>query len=151
MTVGCAAGSQTTCERFFLLPGRHPDSGKTREQKSGRQTLAENPFSHAEEPMIHWIDFTHRVVLLTRFSATDRFSAMPAPATATPGRLQTQKNGEATAAPNGTRPSAPTIEEPAAVAAGTVCSSSMWAGEYSTPGSGVLSQPQRHRDRRRGS
>ena len=44
MTVGCAAGSQTTCERFFLLPGRHPDSGKTREQKSGRQTLAENPF-----------------------------------------------------------------------------------------------------------
>ena len=30
MTVGCAAGSQTTCERFFLLPGRHPspDSGR---------------------------------------------------------------------------------------------------------------------------
>ncbi len=47
VTVGCAAGSQTTCERFFLLPGRHPDSGKTREQKSGRQTLAENPFSNA--------------------------------------------------------------------------------------------------------
>ena len=44
MTVGCAAGSQTTCERFFLLPGRHPHSGKTREQKSARQTLAENPF-----------------------------------------------------------------------------------------------------------
>ena len=69
---------------------------------------------------------------------------MPAPATATPGRLQTQENGEATAAPNGTGPSAPTIEEPAAVAAGTVCSSSMWAGEYSTPGSGVLSLPRRH-------
>jgi hypothetical protein len=47
VTVGCAAGSQTTCERFFLLPGRHPHSGKTREQKSGRQTLAENPFPHA--------------------------------------------------------------------------------------------------------
>ena len=48
VTVGCAAGSQTTCERFFLLPGRHPHSGKTREQKSGRQTLAENPFSNAD-------------------------------------------------------------------------------------------------------
>ena len=134
-----------------LLPSPRPAS-PLREDPHESRNLAGKPSLKIRFPMpIDWIDFTHRVVLLTRCSATDRFSAMPAPATATPGRLQTQENGEATAAPNGTGPSAPTIEEPAAVASGTVCCSSMRAGEYSTPGSGVLSLPQRHRDRRRGS
>ena len=66
VTVGCAAGSQTTCERFFLLPGQHPDSGKTREQNSGRQSVAENPGSLVEDRMA----CTDHVVLLRRFSAT---------------------------------------------------------------------------------
>ena len=56
----------TIVERFFILSGRHCPPGNTREKKSGRQSVAENPFAHAEDRMACNDHFT----LLNRVSAT---------------------------------------------------------------------------------
>ena len=45
------------------------------------------------------------------FQRRSLLSAMPAPATASLGRLQAQGNGEATAGPNGLRPNVRTVQE----------------------------------------
>ena len=56
----------TIVERLFILSGRHPPPGNTREKKSGRQSVAENPLAHAEDRIACNDHFT----LLKRFSAT---------------------------------------------------------------------------------
>ena len=56
----------TIWERLFILSGRHCPPGNTREKKSGRQSVAENPLAHAEDRIACNDHFT----LLKRFSAT---------------------------------------------------------------------------------
>ena len=56
----------TISERLFILSGRHSPPGNTRDKKSGRQSVAENPFAHAEDRMACNDHFT----LLNRVSAT---------------------------------------------------------------------------------
>jgi len=107
-----------------------PHSGNTQEQKSGRQTVADNPFPRAEDR----IECAHRVLLLRRFSATVLFQRCPL--RLRPGRaVSRRRNGEATAGPNGTGPSVPTIEEPGRCqrpsSLGTAVASSMRFGSWS--------------------
>ena len=71
MTVGCAAGSQTTCERFFLLPGRHPDSGRPESRN-----LAGKPSLKIRFPMPDTLDrfYSSRCATHTMFSNGPFFS-----------------------------------------------------------------------------
>ena len=105
--MGCAAGSHRLGNASSFSQAGILHSGNTREQKSGRQSVAENPFAHAEARMACKYHF----MPVRRFSAALLFSAMTAPATARLGRLPTQGDGEAMALPNVTGLNVPTVEE----------------------------------------
>jgi len=106
VTVGRAAGLQRFRNASSFSRPAFPTQG-TRGQKSGRQSVAENPFAHAEARMACKYHF----MPVRRFSAALLFSAMTAPATARLGRLPTQGDGEATALPNVMGLNVPTVEE----------------------------------------
>jgi hypothetical protein len=64
--MGCAAGSHRLGNASSFSQAGILHSGNTREQKSGRQSVAENTFSVVGDRMA----CTDHVVLLGRFSAT---------------------------------------------------------------------------------
>jgi hypothetical protein len=64
--MGCAAGSHRLGNASSFSQAGILHSGNTREQKCGRQSVAENPFSLVEDRMA----CTDHVVLHGRFSAT---------------------------------------------------------------------------------
>ena len=64
--MGCAAGSHRLGNASSFSQAGIPHLGNTREQNSGRQSVAENPGSLVEDRMA----CTDHVVLLRRFSAT---------------------------------------------------------------------------------
>ena len=97
----------TIVERLFILSGRHPPPGNTREKKSGRQSVAENPLAHAEDRIACNDHFT----LLKRFSAT-----LLAVGDARSGHGQSRPSPDAgewrrAAGPNGMGPNVHTVEE----------------------------------------
>jgi hypothetical protein len=96
----------TIWDRFFLLSGRHaPRCEPERRNLGGKASLK----NRLPMPKIGWhVMITlqvgtkrYQVGTQNGFSDAPCLSAMPAPATASLGRLQTQGNGEATAGPNG--------------------------------------------------
>ena len=105
--MGCAAGSHRLGNASFFSQAGIPHLGNTREQNSGRQSVAEIrvPLSkigwHVQITLCYSDDFQQRFLV----------SAMPAPATDRRGRLPTQGDGDATARPNAMGPNVPTIEE----------------------------------------
>ena len=97
----------TIGERFFILSGRHSPPGNTREKKSGRQSVAENPLARAEDRMACNDHFT----LLKCFSAT-----LLAVGDARSGHGQSRPSPDAgewrrAAGPNGMGPHVHTVEE----------------------------------------
>jgi hypothetical protein len=108
VTMGCAAGSHRLGNASSFSQAGIPHFGNTRQQTSGRQSVAENPGSLVEDHMA----CTDHVVLLRRFSATVLGFNDAAPATDRLGRLPTQGDGDATARPNAMGPNVPPIEEP---------------------------------------
>ena len=97
----------TIVERLFILSARHPPPGNTREKKSGRQSVAENPLARAEDRMACNDHFT----LLKRFSAT-----LLAVGDARSGHGQSRPSPDAgewrrAAGPNGMGPNVHTVEE----------------------------------------
>ena len=97
----------TIGERFFILSGRHSPPGNTREKKSGRQSVAENPLAHAEDRMA----CNDHFALLKRFSAT-----LLAVGDARSGHGQSRPSPDAgerrrAAGPNGMGPHVHTVEE----------------------------------------
>ena len=129
----------TIVERLFILSGRHPPPGNTREKKSGRQSVAENPLAHAEDRIACNDHFT----LLKRFSAT-----LLAVGDARSGHGQSRPSPDAgewrrAAGPNGMGPNVHTVEESGRCqhlsSLGTDFRASMRLG--SSPLSGVESTP----------
>ena len=97
----------TIGERLFILSGRHSPPGNTREKKSGRQSVAENPLAHAEDRIACNDHFT----LLKRFSAT-----LLAVGDARSGHGQSRPSPDAgerrrAAGPNGMGSNVHTVEE----------------------------------------
>ena len=87
VTKGCPAGSQTTWKRFFLLPGRHSplrEHPRAEIWQANRRLQSVFPCRRSDRVC------SSRSATQTIFS-NGPFSAMPAPATARKGRLQTQE------------------------------------------------------------
>ena len=105
--MGCAAGSHRLGNASSFSRAGIPHAGNTREKKSGRQSVAENPLAHAEDRIACNDHFT----LLKRFSAT-----LLVVGDARSGHGQSRPSPDAgewrrAAGPNGMGPNVHTVEE----------------------------------------
>ena len=81
----------TIWERLFILSGRHCPPGNTREKKSGRQSVAENPFAHAEDRMACNDHFTVLKTVSATLLACRRCPLRPRPVSAVSRRRGMEK------------------------------------------------------------